>query len=43
VQRVDLPGADHTFSVAGAGPQVAQITLNWLRQLDTATTVPAQR
>jgi exosortase A-associated hydrolase 1 len=31
VTRADLPEADHTFSVAGSGERVAQLTLDWLR------------
>lgn len=32
VQRVDLAGADHTFSGPDTGPQVLQLTLAWMRQ-----------
>ncbi len=30
VRRVDLPGADHTFSNPRTGPQVLALTLDWL-------------
>jgi len=32
VQRVDLAGADHTFSGSEAGQQVLQATLGWMQQ-----------
>lgn len=35
VQRVDLAGADHTFSNPQTGPQVLALTLAWLRSADS--------
>jgi exosortase A-associated hydrolase 1 len=35
VQRVDLAGADHTFSNPQTGPEVLALTLAWLRSVDS--------
>ncbi len=39
VQRVDLAGADHTFSNPQTGPQVLALTLAWLRSADSGAGV----
>jgi exosortase A-associated hydrolase 1 len=33
LRRVDLPGADHTFSNPETGPRVLKLTLDWLRDV----------
>ena len=38
VRRVDVAGADHTFSNPETGPRVLALTLEWLRGLGGAAT-----